>query len=73
MVSSEAWWEGAVIYQLIPRCFSDGNGDGIGDLKGLTKRLSYLRWLGIDAVKMTLASKNERLAHYGRGCHETSI
>lgn len=47
------WWDGAVIYQLIPRSFSDANGDGIGDLKGLQNRLSYLRWLGVDAIWLT--------------------
>ncbi len=53
MIVENSWWEGAVIYQLIPRSFSDGNGDGIGDLKGLTNRLSYLRWLGIEAIWLT--------------------
>ena len=47
------WWEGSVIYELIPRCFADGNGDGIGDLDGLKQRLDYLHWLGVDAVWMT--------------------
>ena len=47
------WWQGAVIYQLIPRSFADGNGDGIGDLQGLQQRLSYLRWLGVDAIWLT--------------------
>ncbi len=53
MVTSISWWEGAVVYQLIPRSFADGNGDGIGDLKGLTSRLSYLRWLGVEAIWLT--------------------
>ena len=53
MALRNPWWEGAVIYQLIPRSYSDGNGDGIGDLQGLTSRLSYLRWLGVDAIWMT--------------------
>ncbi|WP_320677631.1 alpha-amylase family protein [Prochlorococcus sp. MIT 1300] len=53
MTNSKPWWEGAVIYQLIPRSFSDGNGDGIGDLHGLTNRLSYLRWLGVEAIWLT--------------------
>jgi len=47
------WWDGAVIYELIPRCYSDSDGDGIGDFGGLTKRLGYLRWLGVDAIWMT--------------------
>ena len=42
-----------MIYELIPRCFADGNGDGIGDLAGLKHRLDYLHWLGVDAVWMT--------------------
>ena len=42
-----------MIYELIPRCFADGNGDGIGDLDGLRQRLDYLHWLGVDAVWMT--------------------
>ncbi len=53
MSDKESWWEGAVIYQLIPRSFSDGNGDGIGDLQGLINRLSYLSWLGIEAIWLT--------------------
>jgi maltose alpha-D-glucosyltransferase/alpha-amylase len=40
------WWEGCVIYQLMPRSFSDASGDGIGDLAGITARLPYLEWLG---------------------------
>lgn len=44
------WWEETVVYQIYPRSFQDSNGDGIGDLKGITKRLDYLKWLGIGAV-----------------------
>jgi alpha-glucosidase len=44
------WWNSAVIYQVYPRSFQDSNGDGVGDLPGLLKRLDYLAWLGIDAV-----------------------
>ena len=53
MAQQDSWWEGAVIYQLIPRSYSDGNGDGIGDLKGLLARLDYLKWLGIEAIWLT--------------------
>ena len=53
MENIKSWWNGAVVYQLIPRSFSDGNGDGIGDLKGLSSRLSYLRWLGVEAIWLT--------------------
>ena len=44
------WWKGAVIYQIYPRSFSDSNGDGIGDLPGITQRLDYVASLGVDAV-----------------------
>lgn len=44
------WWQDAVIYQVYPRSFADGNGDGMGDLAGVTARLPYLRDLGVDAV-----------------------
>ncbi|MFD6418011.1 glycoside hydrolase family 13 protein [Streptomyces sp. NPDC060194] len=44
------WWRDAVIYQVYPRSFADGNGDGMGDLQGVRDRLPYLRDLGVDAV-----------------------
>jgi len=44
------WWRSAVIYQVYPRSFADGNGDGIGDLAGITTRLPALAELGVDAV-----------------------
>ncbi|WP_372449365.1 glycoside hydrolase family 13 protein [Cellulomonas hominis] len=44
------WWRDAVIYQVYPRSFADGNGDGIGDLPGVTARLDHLAALGVDAV-----------------------
>jgi alpha-glucosidase len=44
------WWRGAVIYQIYPRSYQDTNGDGIGDLKGITERLSYVASLGVDAI-----------------------
>lgn len=44
------WWEDAVIYQIYPRSFADGNGDGMGDLHGITSKLPYLQHLGVDAV-----------------------
>ena len=44
------WWRGAVIYQIYPRSFQDSNGDGIGDLKGITQRLPYIASLGVDAI-----------------------
>ncbi|WP_417666441.1 alpha-glucosidase family protein [Roseibium sp.] len=44
------WWRGAVIYQIYPRSFQDSNGDGIGDLAGITARLDYIASLGVDAI-----------------------
>lgn len=44
------WWKEAVVYQIYPRSFQDSNGDGIGDLKGITSRLDYLKELGIDVI-----------------------
>ncbi|MEU4361641.1 glycoside hydrolase family 13 protein [Promicromonospora sp. NPDC023987] len=44
------WWRDAVIYQVYPRSFADGNGDGIGDLPGVTAKLDHLKQLGVDAV-----------------------
>jgi alpha-glucosidase len=44
------WWANAVFYQVYPRSFADGNGDGTGDLVGLRSRLEYLRGLGVDAL-----------------------
>jgi alpha-glucosidase len=46
----EPWWQGGVLYQIYPRSFADGNGDGIGDLSGVISRLEYLEWLGVDAI-----------------------
>lgn len=47
---AEQWWKESVIYQIYPRSFSDSNGDGIGDIKGITEKLDYLKELGIDVV-----------------------
>ena len=44
------WWRGAAIYQIYPRSFLDDKGDGIGDLKGITIKLDYIRFLGFDAI-----------------------
>ncbi|MDQ1701371.1 MAG: alpha-glucosidase [Frankiaceae bacterium] len=44
------WWRTAVVYQVYPRSFADGNGDGIGDLAGVRERLPYLQSLGVDAL-----------------------
>lgn len=44
------WWQGAVVYQIYPRSFMDANGDGIGDLPGITARLDHVARLGVDAI-----------------------
>ncbi len=44
------WWQRAVFYQIYPRSFADGNGDGIGDFKGMLEKLDYLQSLGVDAL-----------------------
>src|SRR5207245_3372108 len=44
------WWQTGVIYQIYPRSFQDTNADGIGDLKGIERRLDYLASLGVDAI-----------------------
>lgn len=46
----KTWWKEAVVYQIYPRSFQDSNGDGIGDLRGITSRLDYLKELGIDVI-----------------------
>ncbi len=48
--SERPWWKGAVIYQVYPRSFADSNGDGIGDLPGITAHLDYVAALGVDAL-----------------------
>lgn len=47
---SNQWWRDAVVYQVYPRSFADANGDGLGDLKGITSKLEYLKELGVDAI-----------------------
>ncbi|GAM55570.1 alpha-glucosidase [Vibrio ishigakensis] len=46
----KAWWKEATAYQIYPRSFKDSNGDGIGDLNGVTSKLDYLKDLGIDLI-----------------------
>ena len=48
--NKQDWWKEAVIYQIYPKSFQDSNGDGIGDLPGITSRLDYLYKLGVDAL-----------------------
>lgn len=49
-MNNKKWWQNSVVYQIYPRSFQDSNGDGIGDIQGIIKRLDYLQELGIDAI-----------------------
>ena len=49
-MADDAWWRSGVIYQIYPRSFQDANGDGVGDIPGVRRRLDYLKWLGVDAL-----------------------
>lgn len=53
MAGKPSWWRGGVIYQIYPRSFYDSNGDGIGDLNGITEKLDYIKSLGVDGVWMS--------------------
>src|SRR5262244_2457250 len=50
MHSTSLWWQRGVIYHIYPRSFMDSNGDGVGDLAGITRRFDYLQWLGVDGL-----------------------
>ena len=52
------WWKEAVVYQIYPRSFKDSNGDGIGDIKGITSKLDYLKELGIDVIWLSPVFKS---------------
>ncbi|MGZ5403906.1 MAG: alpha-amylase family glycosyl hydrolase, partial [Nocardioides sp.] len=49
-MTDQQWWKSAVVYQVYPRSFADFDGDGVGDLRGITGRLDYLALLGIDVI-----------------------
>ncbi|OZM57045.1 glucohydrolase [Lottiidibacillus patelloidae] len=52
------WWKESVVYQIYPRSFMDSNGDGIGDLKGITSKLDYLKQLGVDVIWLSPVYKS---------------
>ena len=51
--ADDTWWRAAVVYQVYVRSFADSNGDGIGDLPGITERLDAIAELGVDAIWLT--------------------
>ena len=55
---AQQWWKESVVYQIYPRSFNDSNGDGIGDIKGITEKLDYLNELGIDVVWLSPVYKS---------------
>ena len=60
-IPDRKWWKEAVVYQIYPRSFKDSDGDGIGDLRGITSKLDYIKSLGIDVVWLNpiFASPND--------------
>lgn len=64
------WWRGAVTYQIHPRSFQDLTGDGVGDLRGITKRLDYIADLGVDAIWL---SPDLHLAHGRHGLRRVEL
>jgi len=52
------WWKESVVYQVYPRSFKDTNGDGIGDLKGITEKLDYIKKLGVDVIWLSPVNKS---------------
>jgi alpha-glucosidase len=63
MPDSDAWWRSAVIYQVYPRSFADSNGDGVGDLAGITAHVPYLASLGIDALWLSPVFSSPQVDH----------
>lgn len=58
MIKVEKWWQSSVVYQIYPRSFQDSNGDGVGDIAGITSRLEYLEKLGIDVIWLSPVYKS---------------
>ena len=55
---NDSWWKESVVYQIYPRSFSDSNGDGIGDLRGIIQRLDHLQQLGVDVIWLSPVYKS---------------
>jgi oligo-1,6-glucosidase len=58
MIVDKKWWKESVVYQIYPRSFMDSNGDGIGDLRGITSKLDYLKELGVDVIWLSPVYKS---------------
>lgn len=63
-LQADPWWKGASIYQIYPRSFCDSNGDGIGDLPGITSKLDYVATLGVEAIWLSPFFRSP-MADYG--------
>ncbi|SHF94973.1 glycoside hydrolase family 13 protein [Ornithinibacillus halophilus] len=57
-MTHKAWWKESIVYQIYPRSFNDSNGDGIGDIKGITEKLDYLKNLGINVIWLSPVYKS---------------
>ena len=55
---NKTWWKESVIYQIYPRSFNDSNGDGVGDINGITEKIPYLSELGIDVIWLSPVYKS---------------
>ena len=58
MTQTAKWWQKAVIYQVYPRSFRDSDGDGLGDIRGITEKLDYIKSLGVDAIWLSPVFKS---------------
>src|SRR3954469_12904319 len=58
------WWRDAVVHQIYPRSFLDTDGDGVGDLEGIRRRLDHVAWLGVDAIWLS-AGNRPPMADFG--------
>ena len=57
------WWKESIVYQIYPRSFKDSNGDGIGDLNGITEKMDYLEKLGVNVVWLDRKSTRLNSSH----------